>query len=106
MKIEDVEKLAEMRRADKVHGDLGTRHRGWLIDKALSALRAEAWYPIERAEEMGVKDGQEVLIALPNGEVNMVWWDKDLWRFDQFSYYPDGDPQISHFKRISPPEAK
>jgi hypothetical protein len=61
MRIEEVEALA-----DKFL-DFQDRYYAaeflWSgFEQTIEALRSEAWHPIERAEEMGVKDGDE-------------WWD-------------------------------
>jgi hypothetical protein len=94
MKIEEVEALAA-----KIDGL-------WIdsqipIHQAIEALRAEAWYPIERAEEMGVKDGGNVLLFRIDYFV-IGWWDADYQCWMNY----EGEIKPSHFKRISPPEAK
>lgn len=65
--------------------------------RAIEALRAEAWYPIEKAEEMGVKDGQKVLL-----QEGCDWFQgfyRDFWRDPRGAQcFP------SHFRRITPPE--
>lgn len=102
MKIEEVEALSE-------ELDYANRHDAFVTLKgiaqtAIEALRAEAWYPIERSEEMGVKDGREILVW--DGD---EWWDA-FWHPSQSSWWIERDMPLptepTHFKRINPPEAK
>ena len=100
MKIEEVEALAESAK-DNWH----LQEPEGLFLQAIETLRAEAWYPIERAEEMGVKDGGSVILFHPSGVWIESTWDKSsgLW----LDY--DGDDiecEPTHFKRIITPEVK
>jgi hypothetical protein len=93
MRIEEVEELAESAK-DNWH----LQEPEGLFLQAIEALRTGAWYPIERAEEMGVKDGQRVLL-----QEDCDWFQgfyRDFWRDTRGAQcFP------SHFKRITPPEA-
>ena len=96
MRIEEVEELAQ--RIENSEGQ-GIDHGNLLelAKEAIESLRAEAWYPIEKAEEMGVKDGQKVLL-----QEDCDWFQgfyRDFWRDTRGAQcFP------SHFKRITPPE--
>lgn len=100
MKIEDVEKLEENR-----HDSLGFADDSVVSDKldmvlkdALAALRAEAWHPIEKAEELGAKDGRWVIVMHER-------WSQASWIWAGWVDY-DSRPinGITHFRFINPPE--
>lgn len=98
MKIEDVEKLSELR-----NESLGFANDSAVADKldlvlldALSALRAEAWHPIEKAEELGAKDGNSVLLFRIDYWAE-GWWDSDY----QCWMANDGEFKPSHFRFIN-----
>jgi hypothetical protein len=92
MRIEEVEMLME-----EIEGNSFINNTGYVVALDLvEALRAEAWYPIGKAEEMGVKDGQKVLL-----QEDCYWFQgfyRDFWRDTRGAQcFP------SHFKRITPP---
>ena len=74
------------------------------VPEAIKALRAEAWHPIEKAEEFGAKDGREVLIFSDAEESHLAFWGKATgsWVSDVGSFLDDRD--VTHFRFISPPE--
>jgi hypothetical protein len=88
MKIEDVEKLAD-------RWNEGDTRVGY---DALCALRAEAWHPIEKAEELGAKDGRWVIVMHER-------WSQASWIWAGWVDY-DSRPinGITHFRFINPPE--
>ena len=101
MKIEDVEAIKYG--LDCVAGGHGPfRDTAYAL---IEALRAEAWHPIEKAEELGAKDGREILTygSYKNGRTDVM-----LARF----YAGHNDWICSrgltviptHFRFISPPE--
>lgn len=101
MKIEEVEVLEEKLET--------TAHTGGIeaiTDKALSALRAEAWHPIEKAEELGAKDGREVIgyraINAHRKEFYSCRWYEGSggWRDRAWPCDP------THFRFINPPEGE
>lgn len=60
MRIEEIESLAE-------ELDYAYRHDAFvtlkgIAEQTIAALRAEAWHPIDKAEELGAKDGRDVMI--------------------------------------------
>ena len=94
MRIEEVEEMfndwANAESSDVPYG---------ILQEALDALQAEAWYPIERAEEMGVKDGSRYLVAFARLQPDFAVYILGKW-------YKSG-VQVetpTHFKLISPPE--
>jgi len=97
MKIEEVEALEQ-----KIICSSGTVE-GFTVcldalKQAIEVLRAEAWYPIEKAEEMGVKDWGRVVL-----QEDCDWFPgyrspDGFWRDTTGAQcFP------SHFKRITPP---
>jgi hypothetical protein len=77
-------------------GDFGA------ADEAIEALRAEAWYPIEKAERIHER---ELLGCQRNSRI----WEKMYWSDDKEAFIDSVTgcrTDYSHFKRISPPEAK
>ncbi len=91
MKIDEVEELERQLAECQECRDM------YAPQTVIEALRAEAWYPIEDAEEMGVRDGQRVLL-----QEGCDWFQgfyRDFWRDTRGAQcFP------SHFKRITPPE--
>ena len=77
-----------------------------MINQAFEALLSEAWHPIEKAEELGAKDGQYVMIRFFS-------WDKHLvriakwasitkrWLIHDTYVFANG---VTHFRFINPPE--
>lgn len=57
MKIEDVEELWQDATADSIE------RKKWGLEQAFQALRAEAWHPIEKAEELG-GEGWEIRVVM------------------------------------------
>lgn len=74
-------------------------HGYQLCETLLKALRAEAWHPIEKAEELGAKDGNSVLLFRIDYWAE-GWWDSDY----QCWMANDGEFKPSHFRFINPPE--
>jgi hypothetical protein len=94
MRIEDVEELAESAK-DNWH----LQEPEGLFLQAIEALRAEAWYPIEKAEEMGAKDGRLVLLF------RIDYWTPGYWDSDyQCWMHYEGEVKPDHFRFINPPE--
>ncbi len=53
-----------------------------LWDKAIAALKAEAWLPVAEAEKRGAKDGSWVLILVAEDEIENWYeasWDGQDW---------------------------
>lgn len=96
MKIEDVEALAEKLKRDP-YPDV----RDELIDQAMSALRAEAWHPIEKAAELGAKDGRDVLARYNGGTYYFASWEYGRWQTDTGTFC---DSDLTHFRFFNPPE--
>jgi len=99
MRIEEVEVLA-FHANDYNHTDIHG-----VAQQAVEALRADAWYPIEKAEEMGVLDNSDVLIYFRSwGKylVRVAKWDRHVkgWLIHGDFCINDG---VTHFKRIAPP---
>ena len=98
MKIEDVEAIKYG--LDCVAGGHGPfRDTAYAL---IEALRAEAWHPIEKAEELGAKDGRWLLVWAI-GEFWDVRWTGQCWVSSDneesvFDYNP------THFRFINPPE--
>lgn len=99
MRIEEVEALEKGWRED------WTKETQQFTIDLLEVLRAEAWYPIEKAEEMGVKDGTEIIAygSYRGGRTDVML----------VKFYAGHDDWIdargltafpTHFKRIAPPE--
>jgi hypothetical protein len=63
MRIEEVEALADKFLDEEIFQDryYAAEFLWSGFEQTIEALRSEAWYPIERAEEMGVKDGREIV---------------------------------------------
>ena len=98
MKIEDVEELETQLEQSQIQG-----HGYQLCETLLKALRAEAWHPIEKAEELGAKDGRTLLGYIPlTQEFKLMHWnfDKEKWLDIDFGCYIG----YSHFRFINPPE--
>ena len=88
MKIEDVEELDKQWH----EGDFGA------ADRAIAALRAEAWHPIEKAEELGVNPFRRVVLQESSDWFTGYilagkWYDST-----GSECYP------THFRFINPPE--
>lgn len=96
MRIEEVEAMfADWENAESSDVPIG------LLGEALDALRAEAWHPIEKAEEMGAKDGRYVLIWSKS-----CYWLKGEW-FNNDGWFVEGLGFVhgaTHFRFINPPE--
>ena len=78
-------------------GDFGA------ADEAIEALRTEAWYPIDKAEEMGAKDGRDVLIWSDHTTWFEVWWSNEHNEWLDV-HQCDVDCEPTHFRFINPPE--
>lgn len=102
MRIEEVEELET--RAENVGGqgvDFGRLYG--ILETAIAALRAEAWHPIENAEELGAKDGKTVILFHPSGVWMESSWDNRTKLWLDF----DGDDiewKPTRFRFINPPE--
>ncbi len=95
MRIEDVEELAESAK-DNWH----LQEPEGLFLQAIEALRAEAWYPIEKAERIHER---ELLGCQRNSGI----WEKMYWSDDKEAFIDSVTgcrTDYSHFKRITPPE--
>ncbi len=92
MKIEDVEELDKQWH----EGDFGA------ADRAIEALRAEAWHPIEKAGKLGAKDGRKLLFwGVGWTEPQRGHWvDYSGWLIDGIGF-PLG---VTHFRSINPLE--
>ena len=98
MKIEDVERFLSLLDDSNIHGESFE-----FCENFLQALRAEAWHPIEKAEELGAKDGRTLLGYIPiTQEFKLMHWnlDKEKWLDIDFGCYIG----YSHFRFINPPE--
>jgi hypothetical protein len=95
MRIENVNKFAEA-----AVGCESIQQLQCMMHDAVNALRAEAWYPIEKADEMGVKDGRDVLLCDSQGLWMQGAWMEPLGWFRSESGHLSG---ITHFKEINPP---
>lgn len=99
MKIEDVEKLAD--ELDQMLNDFKVVHYHPVLT-AITALRAEAWQPIEKADELGAKDGRWLLVW--DGP---EWWDV-FWHTKKGGWWIASDKPLyaepTHFRFINPPE--
>lgn len=98
MKIEDVEKLEALAK---------THDYDEVSARAIPALRAEAWHPIEKAEELGAKgdfeegySGAWVLGCDARGEMYVCRWfpGSGEWRDRTWPCEP------TRFRFINPPE--
>jgi hypothetical protein len=101
MKIEDVDQLAERIENSEGQG-IDYCNLLHLANKAIEVLRADAWYPIEKAEELGLKDGRYVLLWSKK-----LYWVKGEWFNDQ-GWFVHGNgfvDDITHIKRIDPLES-
>ena len=97
MKIEEVEALELKIDAARRYGAFYTALE--IANEALSALRAEAWHPIEKAAELGAKDGREV------GLFRIDYWVKGWWDADyQCWMCHEGEIKPSHFRFFKMPE--
>ena len=103
MRIEEVEALADKFLDEEIFQDryYAAQFLWSGFEQTIEALRSEAWHPIERAEEMGVKDGDTVLGYGDWGGV-IEWftmiWEGTFWTSSGDFVTP------THFKIISPPE--
>lgn len=70
MKIEDIEELEERWKNADSSLDVYS-----LLEEAIEALRLEAWHPIEKAEELGAKDGNYVLLVGGNS-----WFEQPFYK--------------------------
>jgi hypothetical protein len=98
MKIEDIEELEESWKNAGSSDDVCS-----LLEQAIEALRLEAWHPIEEAEELGAKDGREVLVSgkyspLNPRELFMVWFVNDTWLSSEGNIC-----EVTHFRFINLP---
>ena len=100
MKIEEVEALADQ--LDQVINDFKVINYRPIL-QAIEALRAEVWYPTKKAEEMGAKDGRELLMRNRYGKHYLVSWDGSGW-WSSDGYVDPTDDDQCEFKRINPPE--
>lgn len=89
MKIEEIEELENIWYNASASFDVYS-----LLEQALDALRSEAWHPIEKAEELGAKDGRWVLLW--NG---IDFWDA-CWNEE---WYGVTVSQPTHFRFINTP---
>ena len=82
------------------HGEHGRKVRE-AIDGLIQTLQAETWHPIERAADLGAKDGREVLL---HNQTDGVTWFASWDRTDNnwYSEYPVSNP--THFRFSNPPE--
>ena len=105
MKIEDVEALEAACLASETLGGLQIG-----AGAAIGHLRAEAWHPIEKAEELGAKDGRQLCLmgdcdldGTPPKDWYKAWWqlvdgEWDWYTIDGIRLFP------THFRFINPPE--
>ena len=93
MKIEEVEALAIRTTGFPKASELFD-----VIDQALSALRAEAWHPIEKAAELGVKSFRRVVL-----QESSDWFTGYLLAG---KWYDSTGTECfpAHFRFINPPE--
>jgi hypothetical protein len=99
MKIEDIEELEE--RCENVGSEADMYY---LMERAIAALRSEAWHPIEKAEELGAKDGREIIAygSYKNGRTDMML--VKFWRLGNAWIDARGLTAIpTHFRFINPP---
>jgi hypothetical protein len=97
MIIEEVEELEATLAEFKEHGDM--KHVQDIADQAIEALRAEAWYPIEKAERI---HEVELLGCQRSSRI----WEKMYWSDDKEAFIDSVTgcrTHYSHFKRITPP---
>lgn len=93
MKIEDVEALEKQVAGKWISSEVP-------IHQALSALRAEAWHPIEKAEELGAKAPDCIVLLF-----RIDYWVEGFWDADyQCWNTTEGEIKPSHFRFINPPE--
>ncbi len=93
MRIEEVEELERQLAECQECRDM------YAPQTVIEALRAEAWYPIEKAEEMGAKDGRLVLLF------RIDYWTPGYWDSDyQCWMHYEGEVKPDHFRFINPPE--
>lgn len=97
MKIEEVDEMLER------FGDAISKSHKMLAlaigEQAIQSLRAEAWHPIEKAAELGAKDGREV------GLFRIDYWVKGWWDSDyQCWMCHEGEIKPSHFRFFKMPE--
>jgi hypothetical protein len=92
MKIELVEVIERIFTSNDIEGI-----KFW-APAIVELLRAEAWHPIEKAEELGAKDGRWVIVMHER-------WSQASWIWAGWVDY-DSRPinGITHFRFINPPE--
>ena len=92
MKIEDVEELDKQWH----EGDFGA------ADRAIAALRAEAWHPIEKADELGAHSGEIVVLGYGDWGGATEWFSmirEGKWWTSSVDFV-----NPTHFRFINPPE--
>ena len=100
MKIEDVEKLAEgFYKALDLDHKYTACERGM---KAIASLRAEAWHPSEKAEELGAKDGRQILLW--DGNNPFPCWYQGSFYDGKWEAITGSQRFPTHFRFINPPE--
>lgn len=99
MRIEEVEAI-------KYKLDCVVGGHGLFRDTAyelIEVLRAEAWHPVEKAEELGAKDGRDVIVWDAT-----TYWFEAHWSSEKSKWLDTGygniDCDSTHFRFINPPE--
>lgn len=98
--ITDGHSMARVRKPGEIRDYVGF---DGFIARWTEALRTEAWYPIERAEEMGAKDGRW-LVLYDGGDPFPGWYHGQFWDGKWSAITGSFPKNPTHFRFINPPE--